>query len=152
MKSTFRKTVLFLLSLVMLFSLTATAAFAEQQGDQTDAEESAVGYVESTWAEAYPTDRSENNAELLNAYAQEQLDKASGSGVSAASASYALEKLREEYPTMAKVYEAILPEIQAIAAGERTSTEITGSLAELGGDQLTYTAESLHPETITAEN
>ena len=152
MKSTFRKTVLLLLSLVMLFSLTATAAFAEQQGDQTDAEESALEYVESTWAEAYPTDRSENNAELLNVYAQEQLDKASGSSVSAASTGYALEKLREEYPTMAKIYEAILPEIQAIAAGERTSTEITGSLADVEGVQRTYTAQDLHLDRITSEN
>lgn len=152
MKSTFRKTVLLLLSLVMLFSLTATAAFAEQQGDQTDAEESALEFVESTWAEAYPTDRSENNAELLNAYAQVQLDRASGSEVGAASTGYALEKLREEYPTMAKIYEAILPEIQAIAAGERTSTEITGSLADLEGVQLTYTAQDLHLDSITSEN
>ena len=150
MKSTFRKTVLLLLSLMMLFSLAA-AAFAEHQGDQIETGEGAEGYVESTWTEAVPTDRSYNNAELLDAYAQARLDKAGGSGVSAANTFYAYNQLNAAYPTMGKLYMAILPEIQAIAAGERSSSIITGSLGDLGV-KLEYTAAELGYSSITNEN
>ena len=171
MKSISRNTLVLLLCLVVLFSLVTTVAFADQPGDQTyevgtsamsvaeagtsaDESEDELQYypVESGWVVSYPSDRSENNEELLNSYAQMQLDRAIGSEVSAASTGYALEKLREEYPTMAKIYEAILPEIQAIAAGRRTSTKISGSLADLEGVQLTYTAEELGYSSITNSN
>ena len=171
MKNISRNTLVLLLCLVVLFSLVTTVAFADQPGDQAyevgisamsvaedgtsaDESEDELQYypVESGWVVGYPSDRSENNEELLNSYAQMQLDRAIGSEVSAASTGYALEKLREEYPTMAKIYEAILPEIQAIAAGRRTSTKISGSLADLEGVQLTYTAAELGYSSITSAN
>ena len=157
--------------MVVLFSLVTTVTFADQSGAKTyevetsatdvsnagtsaDESEDELRYypVESEWVVGYPSDRSENNEELLSSYAQMQLDRAAGSEVSAASTGYALEKLMEEHPTMGKIYIAILPEVQAIAAGQRTSTEISGSLADLEGVQLTYTAEELGYSSITNSN
>jgi uncharacterized repeat protein (TIGR02543 family) len=132
------------LAVGLCFSLGTTGVYAAETEEAAATEEPVNGISAEAEIGTYTVDDLSND-ELLQGYLDEQLNP----DETYQTATYYGKVAGENLTSVTKqVYDIMKPQIQAIAAGTRTSTKLTVSLSELGLSGVYFSATDLGVDTV----